>query len=713
MIDRLTLPDQVGRATLAMAAAAWVGIATAPKVWLVAAVIGALLVVGVWRSSYHAFALVVAVVLGVGSGSLAHARASEVHLADGPIVTLGRVASDPVEGQFLLEPHAVRVGDEWVRWVGPRVAVKMDGSAPRLAAGETVIVTGRLTSAGGRMVGRTFQGRLRARKVESVPGAEGPLTVTANLLRDRVSDGLASWESHPGAALVSGFLIGDTRQLSDVDYDVLRRAGLTHFVAVSGSNVALFLGLWWLVIGPLGGGPRRRAIFGLVGLAVFVVVTRWEPSVLRAAVMAGIFLASRAAGLPLSGWSALGVSVFGLLVWSAEMAGSVGFQLSVAATLGVMASTRAFPRIRPAFLGSAVSVTMGAQLAVAPLLLYHFGSVPVLSPIANVVAAPLVAAATATGGVGVLVGAEWITRLAVGLASVVLAIAHAAADWPQVGWVGFGVMMTGLWVLRYRAFRPAAVVALALFVIINIGHGGRPAGPAVVFLDVGQGDAILVFGSGGEVILLDGGPDPPELMAGLRRYDVDRIDLLILSHPHADHLAGFLGVIDRLEVGSFWHSGSPESGPQFDQLERALLAKGVPISVPPAHGRFGLGDIQIETFGPLRRYDNLNDQSIVIRLTLAGTSILLAGDAEALAQHELGEIPADILKVPHHGSATNDPDWLLASHATTAVIMVGENSFGHPDPLVLQTLVGAGLKVWRTDLDGDVVIRLPSQESRP
>lgn len=713
MIDRLTLPDQVGQATLAMAAAAWVGIAAASRVWLVATVIGALLVVGVWRSSYRAFALVVAVVVGVGSGSLAHARASEVDLTDGPIVTSGRVGSDPVDGQFLLEPQAVRLGDEWIRWDGPRVAVTLDGPPGRPVAGETVIVTGRLTSAGGRMAGRPFQGRLRARKVESVPGAEGPLTATANLLRDRVSNGLARWEGHPGAALVSGFLIGDTRQLSDVDYDVLRRAGLTHFVAVSGSNVALFLGLWWLVIGPLAGGPRRRAIFGLVGLAVFVVVTRWEPSVLRAAVMAGIFLVSRAAGLPLSGWSALGVSVFGLLVWSGEMAGSVGFQLSVAATLGVMASTRAFPRIRPAFLGSAVSVTMGAQLAVAPLLLYHFGSVPVLSPIANVVAAPLVAAATATGGVGVLVGAEWITRLAVGLASVVLAIAHAAADWPQVGWVGFGVLMAGLWMLRYRAIRPAAVVAVALFVVINVVHGGRPPGPAVVFLDVGQGDAILVFGSGGEVILLDGGPDPPELMAGLRRYDVDRIDLLILSHPHADHLAGFLGVIERFEVGSFWHPGSPGSGPQFDQLEQVLAAKGVPISVPPSHGRFGLGDIQIEMFGPLRRYDNLNDQSIVLRLTLAGTSILLAGDAEALAQHELGEIPSDILKVPHHGSATNDPDWLRASHATTAVIMVGENSFGHPDPLVLKTLVGAGMKVWRTDLDGDVVIRLPFQESRP
>ncbi len=310
-------------------------------------------------------------------------------------------------------------------------------------------------------------------------------------------------------------------------------------------------------------------------------------------------------------------------------------------------------------------------------------------------------------------GADPITHLAVGLASVVLDIAHLAADWPQVGWLGFAMTVAGAVALGNRVLRPAVMVGAVLFAVITVTAGGRPVGAALVVLDVGQGDAILVFGPRGEVILVDGGPDAPLLLAGLRRYDVERIDLLILSHPHADHLAGMLDVVDRYPIGVFWHPGSPEPGVQFSLLERDLAGAGVPMRVSEPGDRFQLGDIVIEVLGPLRRYDNLNDQSVVVRVTINGTVILLAGDVERLAQQELGEIEVDILKVPHHGSATSDLDWLVATGASTAVIPVGENTFGHPDPEVIGTLAGAGMRVMRTDLDGDVLIRLPIPESPP
>jgi len=706
-------PDPVGWTFLSLAAAVWVGIGLTSQPTLGLIVIVLTIAVGGVRRSLVIVVLAVAMGLGVVSGTFAADRLAEVHLVDGPVTTRGRAMSDSVRGTFLLQPESASVSGSWMVWDGPLLGVTSDDGSTPVEAGQVVEVSGRLVVGGGRIAGRSFQGRIRARSVEIFDGAGTPLVAVANGIRHRVSSGLAAWDGHPGAALVSGFLIGDTRRLSDVDYDVLRRAGLTHFVAVSGSNVALFLGLWWLLVGPLAGGPRWRAMLGIVGLIVFVVVTRWEPSVLRASVMAGLLLVSRATGVALSGWSVLGLAVAGLLLWSAELANSVGFQLSVAATLGVMASVRALPNVRPNFLGSAISVTLGAQVAVAPLLLYHFGSLPVLSPIANVVAAPLVAAATTTGGVGLLLGAGWLTRAAVGLASVVLDIAHLASGWPQVGWAGFGMMVLGLVALRYRPLRPAVVVAVVGFVVITATAGGRPPGASVVFLDVGQGDAILVFGSDGEVILVDGGPDPPLLLAGLRRYDVERIDLLILSHPHADHLAGFIDVVDRYQVGAFWHPGSPDSGAQFAELERRFVEAGVPVVVPAPGELVRLGEIRIEVLGPLRRYDNLNDQSIVARMTVQSSSVLLAGDAEALAQSELGPIPADILKVPHHGSSTNDPGWLLATGASLAVIQVGENSFGHPAPEIVDALVSKGVRVQRTDHDHDVIIRMPFLDSQP
>ncbi|NIS29049.1 MAG: hypothetical protein GWO04_03395, partial [Actinobacteria bacterium] len=160
-------------------------------------------------------------------------------------------------------------------------------------AGDHVVVRGMLQDRPTRVRGDPAAGVVVGASVEVVASSSNPLFTVGNAMRRRVAGSLEE-DSDPRAALMSGFLIGDTAGLAGDDVEALRRAGLSHFVAVSGSNVALFLAAWWVLTAPLALSARVRSLTGLVGLALFVIITRWEPSVVRAATMAGLVLGGRA-----------------------------------------------------------------------------------------------------------------------------------------------------------------------------------------------------------------------------------------------------------------------------------------------------------------------------------------------------------------------------------------------------------------------------------
>jgi competence protein ComEC len=655
--------------------------------------------------------VVAAVILAAAaSGTLAAERERstlEATVPAGRVVVAGRAADDPqptAEGEyFTLQPSHLLVEEEWEEWPGPRLLVR--GPASGLAAGERVQVAG--TAAPGSFYTRAgpVAGRIRARSVERLALAGDPLFATGNLLRRRVLAGVERFGGRPAAGLLLGFLVGDTSGLGDADTEALRLSGLSHFVAVSGSNVALFLTAWWLAAGPLGWGPRRRALLGLTGLAVFVVVTRWEPSVVRAATMAGLVLGGRLAGLAVDGWTALGGAVTLLLLASGDLAADPGFQLSAAATAGVLAGSRLLAGRRPRWVWTALGATVSAQAAVAPLLMVHFGSVPLFAPLTNVVAAPLVGVATAAGGVGVVAGITPLTGVALVAADAVLAVARFGRDLPQLGWGGL-LAVAGAGVLALlRPLRPLVALGGALVLgAVTLLPAGLPAAPEAVFLDVGQGDAILLRGPAGEVILVDGGPDPAVLRRALLGRGIRRIDLLVATHGHADHLAGLAGIGEWAVVGRMWHNG--DAGESLQLLVAEMEAAGVPVEVPGPGWEAQVGAFSIEVLGPKRRYASPNDASLVLRVEAEGTIVLLPGDVEAVAQADLGPLPTDVLKVPHQGSATSDLDWLTACAPRLAVISVGPNDFGHPSAEVVAALEAAGAVVLRTDREGEVTVRL-------
>lgn len=664
--------------------------------------LGALLVAGLQRAPATVRWFVLA---GSVAGALAaHADAAVARtvIPEGEVAVTGRALSDTRSGQysnwFLLAPEHLEIIGRSASWRGPPLLVVTEED---VAAGERLSVVGSMADQPGRAGGVVHAGRLAAAELTRL-GV--PLwAVAGNAIRERITAGLESVADPAARALLTGFLIGDDEDLPASDGQAMRAAGLSHFTAASGSNVALFLTVWFVVAAPLAVLPRWRSLAGLLGLGIFVVVTRWQPSVLRAATMAGLPMVGRLFGVPFDPWSALGVATTGLLLFSPALAGDVGFQLSVAATAGILFGPR-LPR-KPGWLVSALGVPLAASAAVAPLLVWHFGAVPVLSPVANLVAAPLVAVATVGGGSGALLGIDLLTAGAAVPAAWVLGIARVASGWPKFGWAGLLLTATLLLLALAPPLRPyvvgVAAVALAGLVLI---HRAPFAGAGAVFLDVGQGDAVLLMSGEGGVVLVDGGPDPAVLSEALARYGITHIDLLVISHPHADHYRGLEAVVGRMPIGRIWESGYGRDVPDYLDLLETARSRGVPVDQPAVGLVAGWRDLTVEVKGPLRRYAGPNDQSVLLLARVDATTVFLTGDIEALAQLELGPVDADVLKVPHHGGGTSDLEWIQSSTPETAVISVGENDYGHPARWVIETLTAAGVELHRTDLEGDLII---------
>lgn len=626
--------------------------------------------------------------------AMVHVQPLPEPLAPGRQSGQGVMATDVIAGRF--GSWALAETDS-----GPLMLSFRDHLA--LVLGDIVRFEGTANGIAGLVRGRPHRSRVNVIDIELIGRSGSPPLALGNAVRDRVMENLQPFDD--GRALLAGFLIGETGELDRADIEAMRLSGLSHFVAVSGSNVAMFLLLLALAAGPLALGPKRRALIGLLGLPVYAAATRFEPSVLRASVMAALALGGRLVGVVFEAWQLLALAVVLLVVADPGITTNIGFQLSVAATAGVLVGAR-WPT-GGGKVERALIVTCGAQVAVAPLLLVHFGSIPLLSPVINLVAAPLVTASTVLGAVAVG-GAGFLTGPAAWTAELVLRLARGAATWPQVtAWPLCSGMLAGLVAWRWPRSRQPIGVALAGVAVVMILGVHRPLpDPGVVVLDVGQGDSILLHGGGGRFALVDGGPDPTVLIGKLRQYGVTGLDLVVLTHVHADHVTGLTGLLDRIPIGEIWVAADPHQTPAsrdfFTQLERV----GITPRTPGPGEIVQLGELSLIVEGPHRRYASPNDQSIVITVQGPQRSMLLTGDIEVVAQRELPHLRADILKVPHQGAATSDPEWLISVGASRAVISVGPNNFGHPAGWVIDLFGEHGIDVNRTDLDGDIALGL-------
>ncbi|MFC0506868.1 ComEC/Rec2 family competence protein [Micromonospora costi] len=539
--------------------------------------------------------------------------------------------------------------------------------------------------------------------------------------------------------LLPGLVVGDTSRLLPMVEEDFRATGMTHLNAVSGSNVAIVVGAVLLLARWSRAGPWLAA--GLCGVALvgFVILVRPSPSVVRAATMGAIGLAALAAGRPRAALPALAAAVTVLVLLDPELAGDAGFALSVLATGGLLLLA---PRWRdglrrrgvPAGLAEALAVPAAAQLACGPVVAGLSGTVSVVAVPANLLAVPAIAPATVLGVVAAAVsplwpaGAEFAAWLASWPAWWLVLVARYGArlpagtlPWP--GGVPGALLLAGLTVALLVAVRRpvvrrlVAVVAVAVVLgtlpVRLVARGWPPPGWVVVACAVGQGDTVVLPVSAGRAVVVDAGPEPAAVDGCLRRLGVREVPLLVVSHLHADHVGGIEGVFRGRRVAAVLApvSDEPETG---RALVRSAAAAGRARLLTASTGwAYRAGHIDLVLLGPpypLRgTRSDPNNNSLVLRATVAGVRVLLPGDAETEEQRALldrsppGALRAEVLKVAHHGSAYQDPAFLDAVRPAVALVPVGAgNTYGHPDPGLLADLGRDGVRVLRTDTDGDV-----------
>ncbi|MCH8985453.1 MAG: ComEC/Rec2 family competence protein [Acidobacteria bacterium] len=669
----------------------------------VSVVIGALAILG---RRLLAVLCLVGVLTGMAAGQRALVAAAAEW--DGVGVVTGTVVlttTSPEIG-FLLRPTMLDRDDVVTRWSGQVMFVVAD-TVPAVDA--IVAVRGASTNRPRWVGGRTITTTVRSRHVEIVAPPR-PWFVVGNNIRSRVGE-VVTASQRPGAGLLLGFLTGDTSHISKRTLDDMKRSGLTHVVAVSGSNVALFLTGIWLVASALRLSATLRHVLSVVGVWAFVIATRWEPSVIRASVMVSLVLLARLVGVPLDGVRALSLAVIASLLVAPELAGNVGFQLSVAATAGIMLSGVLWRGRTPSWLWRPLAVAVAAQGAVMPILLWQFGAVPLISPLVNVVAGPVVAVSTAAGALGAVAGNAILVDVGSRGAEIVIWFAAFAARWPQLSVAGVGAVASVVFLLRWRRFAWVTAIAVLVAVAVLTRPVGPPSEPTATFLNVGQGDATLLRSPDGAVVLIDGGADPSVLLTALRKRGVDRLDLVIGTHADSDHIGALVDVIATLQVKRMWVPAMQPSAPLMSELIATARRRGVYIEEVQVGDLITVGEFSLRVLGPSRRFKAENDGSVVTWVTADGVSLLLAGDIGGFGQAELPPLHPDLLLVPHHGSNTTDLAWLeQTATGVPVVISVGDNDYGHPTSDVLEALSRAGAVVYRTDIEGDIVMAFSSGE---
>ena len=548
------------------------------------------------------------------------------------------------------------------------------------------------------------------------------------------------------SGFVTALLLGDQTYIDEEVLTNYQRLGLVHLLAISGLHVSFLTGVLFFVGIRLGVTRERMMVILLLFLPVYAILSGAAPSVLRACLMTMLIILLLLWKKRMSVILSIGLVYLGMLFIQPNIIFNIGFQLSFAVTFAIIMSLPIFNKY-PQKIMQLFIVSVVCQLAALPILLYHFYEVSVLGVLLNVLYVPLYSSlllpfsiialmthlALPSLGNMMIIVLDWIFQLCNRLANTVTSIPLASITFGKPSFITLFILFVSIMGLMIQweatSLKKSRIWLYTLLCTLCFQYHIQKFNPygEVVFIDVGQGDSILIklpFNRGNYLIDTGGNVTFPiedwkkkrkdfntgedVIIPLLKSKGIHHLDKLIFTHADADHTGSASEIIENFIVKEIVIGKESEEFYQEKDSIQSALSKKIPISRVTKGDHWNVDDAAFFVLHPYQKSEDVNESSVVIVAEIGGLTWLFTGDASESVEREIvnsyPNLRVDILKAGHHGSKTSSSQHFLDSiQPKAAVISVGkDNRYGHPHQQVLQAMGNSGTSIWRTDLNGAV-----------
>ena len=589
-----------------------------------------------------------------------------------------------------------------------------------------------------------------------------PILMLSNNIRKYIVDKSKQLLSKETGSLLVGILIGDKSEISEDIIQDFKISNLSHMLSVSGAHTSyIILGITF-ILSKSNISKKWIYVFTISILILFIFITDFTASVTRACLMSIIVLCANLIYQKPDIWTSISISLLVILIHNPFYISEIGLQLSYLGTIGIILFNNNVEnflnriKINNKIL-KLLSVTISAQIMIMPIMAYKFNSISLTFFISNILASPFLGINIILGFITIFVSlisfnlAKMLAILLDLTLEMLIFISEFTSKIPLSSIIiktpyVFTIIIIYCLVLiinyiysiynlklNLRLFQKQILrkinkknikmfllITLSLIIIFNFFsfiYQLIPKDLKVNFIDVGQGDSCLIITPNNKKILIDGGEGDPEvLLSYLLDRRIKTIDYIMISHFDSDHCNGLIDIIKNLNVKNILISEQAYFCDEYKNIANIINLKKIKVIFVKQGDSLNIDkNIKLNIFYPPDEleYEDLNNNSIVVKLIYNWFSILFTGDIEKSEQNLLdkykkGELKSDVLKIAHHGSKTSSSKGLLEEvKPKIALIGVGENNtFGHPNSCVIKRLENINSKIYRTDEMGEIEIRV-------